>query len=399
MNLNKIREFLLFPSYHYHKRLIKKSYKWSKKDIKNFQSKKVKKLINEFGKIETNRDVYKNNLKKFDKYAFKGIVRKTKTGGSRGHPLLIHEDNFFTRQKELAYLFDIWGKIGYKPFDLRVKLRNFSDDKLFKYDLILNTWTLSLNLINKKNIEEVKLFLSKLDPFFIITYPSTISTFIQLLDEKFFRSLKVKGILAGSESFPLNQIKSFKKKYKIPVSFWYGHQERFSLSYYCDKCDMFHFYPSYGFTEFKPWKKKIFKICGYSFRNIGTRFINYDTEDLVLKGKSKCKTNFLTAKKILGRNQELFLDKNGYEQTVMAHIGNLDKKDFYSNVSDFQFIQKSKGKLTVLLKLKNKKNLPLIKKVLIKRFKRTAKLSFKIVNNLILTKLGKRPYLIRKKFY
>ena len=162
---------------------------------------------------------------------------------------------------------------------------------------------------------------------------------------------------------------------------------------------MFHFYPSYGFTEFKPWKKKIFKICGYSFRNIGTRFINYDTEDLVLKGKSKCKTNFLTAKKILGRNQELFLDKNGYEQTVMAHIGNLDKKDFYSNVSDFQFIQKSKGKLTVLLKLKNKKNLPLIKKVLIKRFKRTAKLSFKIVNNLILTKLGKRPYLIRKKFY
>ena len=26
------------------------------------------------------------------------------------------KDNFFTRQKEHAYLFDIWGKIGYKPF-------------------------------------------------------------------------------------------------------------------------------------------------------------------------------------------------------------------------------------------------------------------------------------------
>jgi len=394
MILNKIRELLLFPSYFYHKKLIKKSYNWNKKKITNYQKQNILPLIKKFGSIETNKNYYKYNSKQFDKCCFKILVRKTKTGGTTSSPLIFYEDIFFTRQKELAYLFDIWSKIGYKPFDLRVRLRNPVDDNLIKYDFILNRWTISLNLLSKKKINELKIFLGKLNFFYLETYPSSLHTFIKILGEDFFKSLKIKGILAGSEAFPINQIKSFKKKYKIPVSHWYGHAERFSLSFFCNDCEMFHFYPTYGFTKFKLWKKKIYKICGYSYKKIGTRFINYDTEDLAIQSKPKCKIKFLTAKKILGRNKELFYDKNGFEHNINNLISNL-KTNFWSNIIDFQFVQKTKGKLLVRLQIKDKSKYTLVKKILIQRMGKIIKLNFQIVDNLYLSKLGKRPYLIK----
>ena len=322
------------------------------------------------------------------------FVHKTKTGGTTSSPLSFYEDIYFTRQKELAYIFDIWSKIGYKPFDLRVRLRNPVDNSFIKYEFILNRWTISLNLLTNKKINESKNFLAKLNFFFLETYPSTLQTFIKILGEDFFKSLKIKGILAGSETFTINQIKSFKKKYKIPISHWYGHQERFSLSFFCNDCNMFHFYPTYGFTELKYWKKNIYKIYGYSFKKIGTQFINYNTGDLAIKDKSKCKIKFLTVKKILGRDKELFLDKNGYEHNINTFISNLDI-NFWLNITDFQFVQKTKGNLLVRLKIKNKSKYCFLKKILTQRFGKIVNLKFKIVNDLYLSKLGKRPYLIK----
>ena len=67
-------------------------------------------------------------------------------------------------------------------------------------------------------------------------------TLIKLVGEQNFKRLNIKGIFAGSESFPKGQMEYIKNKFNIPIAHWYGHSEYAILAKYCDHCDGFHFY-------------------------------------------------------------------------------------------------------------------------------------------------------------
>ena len=85
-----------------------------------------------------------------------------------------------------------------------------------------------------------------LRPFFLHVYPSSLMFLIDFFGEQRFSEFPIKGILAGSEAFPLEQMKWFKDKFKIEVAHWYGHSEYAILARFCNECEEFHFYPTYG---------------------------------------------------------------------------------------------------------------------------------------------------------
>jgi phenylacetate-coenzyme A ligase PaaK-like adenylate-forming protein len=120
-------------------------------------------------------------------------------------------------------------------------------------------------------------------PFFLHVYPSSLFTFVDLVGEDLFRSLPVRGVLAGSETFPVGEREWFEQEFGIKVAHWYGQSEYAALAYCCRECRGFHFYPTFGQVELCPSDTEgCQRIVASSFNRIGTQFVRYDTGDLAV---------------------------------------------------------------------------------------------------------------------
>ena len=301
---------------------------------------------------------------------------------------------FFTRQKERAYIFDIWSTIGYKPFDRRVNFFRGTKKKLIHYNFIENYYLISPHEFNTTNVEKIKKLLKNIGPFFLTIRPSVLFQLIEELGEKFFLSLPIRGVLAGGEIFTTEQIKLFKKKFEIPFSHWYGQSEYCSLAKYCEKCSGFHFYPTYGFTELVPVGNNIFKIIATSFNKIGTQFVRYDTGDLAVIDEKICETSFLRIKSIIGRSVEYFFDKNGKKYSFGNFLFSIHD-DFWEKIRSIQFIHEYMGKMLIKIVIKDKNEVESINSFLKDRFK-MLDVEFKYVSNIERTNIGKHKYFINK---
>ena len=122
---NILRQLVLGPAYFTHLVLIKKSKHWSKKKVLDYknENKILKNYI-------TKSDIIKAGEEFVKRSPFLPL-RKVRTGGTTGEPFVFFQDIFISRQKERAYLFDIWGHIGYKKFDYSAPNNISSLDKGF----------------------------------------------------------------------------------------------------------------------------------------------------------------------------------------------------------------------------------------------------------------------------
>lgn len=382
------RELLLGPYYFYHKYLIKKSKKWSREEVLQYNEKKLEKF-KDFP-VSEKADYIKNPQNKLN-----FLSKRVTTGGTTGTPFGFRRDIFASRQKERAYIFDIWKSGGYKPFNLRVVFRgNTSDNgKLVSYNLLDNCYIIDPRYLNDSTKNELYTKLRSLPSFFLHVYPSSLFTLIQFLGEENFKKLNIQGVLAGSESFPKEQIKSFQSKFNIPVAHWYGHSEYAVLAKYCIGSESFCFYPTYGAIEFTPTStSNVYSIIATSFNKIGTKFIRYNTQDYCEKNNmNKKANNFISVDAILGRSQDYFYDKNGNENAFGPYLFGLHG-EFWDCFEEIQFVQNTKGKLTVLIK--NKKN-DQVYSILNERFSNRLDLEFETVQEIAKTTMGKHRYFVQ----
>lgn len=385
------RELLLGPSYFYHKKLIKISKQWNSNEIDRYL--KQKKYLKKKSSILTKQD-YINNSSDYENQLLRPLTQKVETGGTTGTPFSFYRDRLFTRQKERAYIFDIWNSVGYKPFDLRVVFRGNFNDKLISYNYLENAYCISSNKLTSDSKEELIAFLKKLPHFFLHVYPSSLYTLLDYLGNS-FSDLKIKGVLAGSESFPKEKLKEFESQYHIKVAHWYGHSEYAVLAKYCHGCDGFHFYPTYGLAEFIPKNDGIFDIIATSYNRIGTKFLRYHTEDQALISNKRCKnSNFPRIDTIIGRSGEFFWDKENQKKAFGPYLFGIHS-DFWTKIKNIQFIQETKGKLTILLTKQVIENAIEIEDYLIKRFSNT-EITIKYCEIIPKTKSGKHRYFINK---
>src|SRR5215469_5908204 len=129
-----VRETLLGPSYFYHRGLIKKSKGWSPSEILEYQDTRILRLLRRYGDETTQKDDYRRDLRRYTRWDVPLLTHAVRTGGTSGQPLRFTADTFARRQKERAYLFDIWSQVGYAPYDLRVRYCGDMPGELLSYN-------------------------------------------------------------------------------------------------------------------------------------------------------------------------------------------------------------------------------------------------------------------------
>jgi phenylacetate-CoA ligase len=344
------RELLLGPSYFYHRQLIEKSRSWSATEIQEYQATKSERLIRRYGNEITQKDDYRQFPRRYGRWELPLLTHTVRTGGTSGQTLRFTADTFARRQKERAYLFDIWSQVGYAPYDLRVRFAGDMHDKMVTYNRQENVWVICPRATTESELSSLRKWLQTLPPFFLHVYPSSLYTFIDLVGEDHFRSLPIRGVIAASEMFAAGDQLRFEREFGIAVAHWYGHSEYAALAYCCRTCRGFHFYPTYGHVEMLASDiEGCQRIVASSFNRMGTQFVRYDTGDLAIDPVGSCaRDNFSRASAIVGRSQETFVDSSGRRRSLFGFaFGDLDHDAFYDQIRDIQFVQDEAGSLRV----------------------------------------------------
>lgn len=387
------REVLLGPAYWWHRWLIQRSRRWDSRKQQAYQHRRVRRLFERYGgDCIRSKSHYRENGGRYDQFCLPGLSKTMRTGGTSAAPFAFKMDTFARRQKERAYLFDIWSSCGYRPFDLRIVYRGNLKDELISYDFLENCYIISPNIFSSRNSQKVAAFLKELPPFFLHVYPSSLFTFIEIIGEGVFRDLPIRGILAGSEVFPPAQIEWFERRFGLKVAHWYGHSEYASLARRCQLCRGFHFYPTYGYTELIPDDFGRHRIVATSFNLIGTRFVRYDTGDLAEVGHNECTDPFLRVDAIEGREQEFFIDQDGQHRAFGPYLFGIHN-DFWDRIVSIQFLQKQAGFLDVRIVLSNDIHRHWLESYLRERFA-ICSLRIEYVDKIETTTAGKHRYFI-----
>jgi phenylacetate-CoA ligase len=392
--MTKVREGLLGPSYFYHRRLIKESKSWSPSKIWEYQLRRFRRLIQRYGDAVTQKEDYRRNPHRYTRWDVPMLTHTVRTGGTSGQPLRFQADTFARRQKERAYLFDVWSQVGYAPHDLRVCYRGQIHGGLVRFDRLENAWLVSPDATVEQELGRLQRWVRSLPPFFLHVYPSSLFTFIDLVGERLFRSLPVRGILAGSEAFPLGEQEQFEQEFGIQVAHWYGHSEYAVLAYCCRECRGYHFYPTYGRVELLPSDTDgCLRVVASSFNRIGTQFVRYETGDLAVPPVGSCATNhFPRAGDIVGRSQETFIDSAGRRRALGPYVFGIHGP-FWDQIRDLQVVQDQVGLLRVRLVVKPGADKTLIQQTLERRIP-MAKLDFEYVPLIERSPSGKRKYFV-----
>jgi phenylacetate-CoA ligase len=394
--MTRVREGLLGPSYFHHRRLIERSRNWSVDEIREYQESRFLRLIRRYGDDVTRKEDYCRNPRRFTRWDVPPLTHIVRTSGTSGLPFRFRADTFARRQKERAYLFDIWSQVGYAPYDLRVHYRGDAGG-LVRYDRLENAWVVSPAATVEQELSKLRRWIQTLAPFFLHVYPSSLSTFIDLMGEDLFRRLPIRGVLAGSEAFPVGEQAHFEQEFGIRIAHWYGHSEYAALAYCCRECRGFHFYPTYGYLELLPSDTEdSWRIVVSSFNRIGTQFVRYDTGDLALAPSGSCSANqFPRIGAILGRSQETFLDNAGRKRSLLAHApgDDLDPAPFWDQIRDIQFVQDRAGFLRVRLVASPEANKDQIQRTFERRLPMVS-LKFEYVPAIERSPSGKRKYFV-----
>ena len=389
-----VRESLLGPNYFYHRYLIRKSKEWSDSEIGEYQAPRFGKLIRRYGDEITQKDDYRQYPRRYAPWNLPLLTHTVRTGGTSGQPLRFTADTFARRQKERAYLFDIWSQVGYAPYDLRVRYAGDVHPGMLRYNRLENVWVISPNATVEEELGRLRRWLRSLPPFFLHVYPSSLYTFIDLVGESLFRSLPVRGVIAASEMFPAGEQTRFEQEFGIKIAHWFGHSEYAALAYCCRKCRGFHFYPTYGYVELLASEiEGCRRIIASAFNRMGTQFVRYDTGDLAVDPAGSCTAdNFPRASAIVGRAQETFVDSSGRRRSLFGYaFGDLDHGTFYDQIRDIQFIQDKAGFLRVRMVTNPGAQREEIKQAFERRIP-MATLEFEYVSAIQRSPSGKRRY-------
>jgi phenylacetate-CoA ligase len=391
-----VRESLLGPSYFYHRRLINKSKSWSPGQIEAYQYARSRRLIRRYGDEITQKEDYLRDLSRYTRWDMPLLTHAVRTSGTSGQPFRFTADTFARRQKERAYIFDIWSQVGYAPYDLRVRYCGDVHDEMLHYNRLENVWMISPGATAERELGGLRRWLRTLPPFFLHVYPSSLYTFIDLVGEDLFRSLPIRGVIAASEMFPAGEQLRFEQGFGVKIAHWYGHAEYAVLAYCCRQCRGFHFYPTYGHVELLPSEiEGSGRVVASSFNRIGTQFVRYDTGDLAVDPVGNCTTdNFTRASAILGRSQETFVDSSGRRRSLYGYaFGDLDHDAFYDQIRDIQFVQDKAGCLRVRIVTNPGAERDQIQRTF-ERHIPVARLEFEYVSAIERSPSGKRRYFV-----
>jgi phenylacetate-CoA ligase len=201
------------------------------------------------------------------------------TTGTSGQPLQFPVDND-ELDREWAFAFHLWSRVGYRPGDARAEVRgqHIPGPKPYIWDPILRALRLS-PLVRER--ETVSLYLETIRSYgikFLYGYPSAITNFALLIKRYGVRvDLKLTAILFASEMLYPWQRTLAEGIFACRSHNFYGLAEHVIIGGECEHSHAFHCMPQYGITEVDP---RTGEITGTGFLNYVHPFIRYKTADI-----------------------------------------------------------------------------------------------------------------------
>ena len=184
--------------------------------------------------------------------------------------------------------------------------------------------------------------IKKFDPDFIQAYPSSISVVSDyIIENKLnFRWKNLKAIICASENIYDFQRFKIEQAFGVRVYSFYGHSEKACIGGECEKSNYYHLQREYGYTELNATKEdEVSEIVATGFNNYAMPFIRYKTCDMAINTNEACSCgrNYKLIKRVEGRKQDYFIDKNGCKKNFIWSDYSLWKvKD---KIFAYQYIQ------------------------------------------------------------
>jgi len=355
---------------------------WSAKDLKEFQIRKLKEIINvayhkvpyyrrlfsEYGltpnhfntiedlkKLPTlNKNIIRENFTKMlNEELGKTKMIKQYSSGTTGQKL-----EFFL-PKELAYginfaqLYRFYSWANVKLGDRRVTIggRIFTFKPPYwvfnkaENQLLLSIHHLSENTVDEY-IEKVKTF----RPVFIQGHPTGIYFLARRLTD-LNKSIPVKAIFSTGETLFDYQRETIMEAFGCDVYESYGLGESVISAFECEKHNGFHEASEYGIIEFERDSSGLYRVIGTSLWNYAMPFIRYEIEDFVeIRGDDKCTCGRglpVKIKKVIGRVDDILTSDEG--KTVFPVTIRMSIKPFLKPFETYQLQQIDKGEYVFLI--------------------------------------------------
>jgi len=304
------------------------------------------------------------------------------TGGSSGIPFGFYQTKKLKQQVEQAFMHTGWTWLGWKLGMTSAALRGAfvgTPDNLFKYDSLHRELHLSSYHLNESTISQFLELIRRHDCRIIHAYPSHFYMLCDLAKSKNLADrTTARFAFLGSENIYEWQLESCQKVFPdMKIFSWYGHTEKAILAPWCEHSRKYHVWPFYGLCEtLNPQDQKSSigeegELVGTSFHGLATPFIRYRTEDRAIRGGDHCPDcgrNFPLLEKILGRNHEVVVSKNGRYISMTAIAGSIHD-DVFAGLVQFQFHQSEPGK--IIFRYVTKSPAAVNKDVLLKALERT----------------------------
>jgi len=249
------------------------------------------KTLSDLNKIpHLTKDIFRNHFKEItarNRHPF--LAHQQHTSGTSGKPLQFYE-SFSTLQKEYAFIYHQWSRVGYVPGEPLLQLRGkiIIGSKKTEYNPITNVLRFSPDIDSK---ETVRYYLDKMGRFsanFLHGYPSTIAFFGHMIKKYGFKvPFKLKAVLLASEAIYPWEREITEEVFACRTFGHYGMAEKVALAAECEGSKFYHFIPQYSIVEIDT---KTNELVGTSLLNDINPFIRYRTTDVVsLMGDNGCR--------------------------------------------------------------------------------------------------------------
>lgn len=422
-----------YPSFHHYYSLLKQSQWWTREKLQEYQDEQLKKLIihayahvpfyrRSFDKIGLQisdicsihdlqrlpfltKEEVRNNLDdlrahNYSRYRFESMA----TGGSTGYPLPLYNEKGKTAARYLAFYRMMLERTQCRLMDrylFIIQSKQFWKNQAFGRILVMSPYSL-----RDKNSQILFDKIKKINPHYIIGFPSAISLLGHLLIKKkdnLFTNLR--AILCSGETLYEWQRSFLEKVFCCKVFSFYAQAEQVIFAATCECSNFYHVFPEYGAMELIDEDGKIITHEGKQGEIVGTGFTNdifplirYRTGDMGVYTSHLCPCgrHYPLLMKIEGRTQEFIINKMGDKLPMTGMYGIIPNSSNF--VKEYQFFQREPGELILKIVRYNgfsDKDEHLIVQRLLKTLGAEFQIVVEYVNTVKRTPAGKIQFLVK----
>lgn len=286
----------------------------------------------------------------------KWVLRKARTGGSTGTPMIVHR-TLFSLGTEHAFLkrqWD-WAGVGMREksawiFQRVVAPPEKKDACLYEYDPILKELTLSAYHCSVDTALDYAKAIKEYDIKVVVGYPSAIYTMAKTCINSDFK-LDLRVVISTWEAMTEPMRKTISEAFGCHIFDFYGSGERVVAIHKCER-GSYHIVPEYGLTELIPidgCEEDHYRVVSTGFWNKAMPLIRYDMGDVVVKSDDSCSCGrkFPIVKSIIGREGDIIQSPSGVQIGVTAVVQILYTIGGTNNVLETQFVQDALDHITV----------------------------------------------------